>query len=91
MSKSLANIKGISVPDVSDVLSSYDNKTLELKCGYVLELLSNHSPFYEHITKDELHSLRPRDDWKPVYIDRDVPSKLEKEWGFMSLKNLKDF
>jgi len=79
--KSLANLKGISVPDISDVLSSYNNKTLELKCGYVLELLSKHSPFYEHISKDELHSLRPRDDWKPVYIDRDVPSKLEKEWG----------
>ncbi len=88
--KSLANLKGISVLDIREVLSAYDNTTLELKCGYVLELLLENSPYYDHIQKEKLEPLRPSKDWKPVYIDRDVPSKLEKDWGLYIPEDLDD-
>jgi len=79
--KSLANLRGIEVSDVKEVLKLYQNKTLELKTGYVLELLSKKSPYYGHIKYDELKLLKPLSDWIPVYIDRNVPSKLNKKWG----------
>lgn len=79
--KSLANLKALSLEDIKEVLLTYDNKTLELKCGYVLELLSNNSPYYDHIQQEKLDQLRPSNDWKPVYIDRDVPTKLVEDWG----------
>lgn len=79
--KSLANLKGINILDLKDVLSIYGNKTLELKTGYVLELLSRSSPFYEHIKPADLQVLKPSDTWIPVYLDRDVPSKFIKKWG----------
>ena len=79
--KSLANLKGINILDLKDVLSIYDNKTLELKTGYVLELLSRSSPFYEHIKPADLQVFKPSDTWIPVYLDRDVPSKFIKKWG----------
>ena len=79
--KSLANLKGISVSDVLDILGLYNNKTLKLKTGYLLELFSKKSPYYSHIDKDELGSFQPSSDWVPVYIDRDVPSELKKKWG----------
>jgi len=79
--KSLANLRGVVISDVIDVLSIYQNKTLELKTGYVLELLSKISPYYGHIKYEELKPLKPSENWIPVYIDRDVPSELKKEWG----------
>ncbi len=88
--KSLANLKGISLKNIKDVLSSYNNKTLELKCGYVLEMLRDRSPYYEHIEKEKLKPLRPTPGWKPVYIDRDVSSELKKRWGLYVPKHLED-
>ena len=79
--KSLANLRGVKVSDVLETLAIYKNKTLELKTGYLLELLSKKSPYYSHIKNDEIETLRPSDDWIPVYIDRDVTSKLRKKWG----------
>ena len=79
--KSLANLKGVEVIDVKEVLKIYQNKTLELKTGYVLELLSKKSPYYSHIRYDDLKPLKPLKNWVPVYIDRNVPSKLNKKWG----------
>ena len=32
-------------------------------------------------TLEELESLKPSDDWIPIYLDRDVTSKLRKKWG----------
>ncbi len=88
--KSLSNLRGISVEKIKDVLSAYDNKTLELKCGYILELLSNHSPYYEHVTEEELEHLRPSSDWKPVYLDRNVESSLKEGWGLYVPEHLED-
>jgi predicted transcriptional regulator of viral defense system len=79
--KSLANLKGVEVSDVKEVLKIYQNKTLELKTGYVLELLSKRSPYYSHIRYDDLKPIKPQKNWVPVYIDRNVPSKLIKKWG----------
>ena len=79
--KSLANLKGVEVTDVKEVLKIYQNTTLKLKTGYVLELLSKNSPYYGHIKNDILKPLKPTSDWIPVYIDRNVPSKLNKKWG----------
>ena len=79
--KSLTNLRGVEVTDVKEVLKIYKNKTLELKNGYVLELLSKKSPYYGHIKYDELKPLKPLRNWIPLYIDRNVPSKLNKKWG----------
>ena len=79
--KSLANLRGVNVSDILEILKIYKNKTLELKTGYLLELLSKKSPYYHHITKQELQPLTPSDTWIPVYIDRNVTSKLRKKWG----------
>lgn len=89
--KSLANLKGLSLSNIREVLSAYDNKTLELKCGYVLELLSKNSPYYDHIQKEKLDPLKPSQDWKPVYIDRDVPSRLEEDWGLYIPEGFDEF
>ena len=79
--KSLANLREVKVSNILEILGFYKNKTLELKTGYLLELLSRVSPYYSHIKNRELEALKPSDDWIPVYIDRDVTSKLRKKWG----------
>ena len=79
--KSLANLRDVKISDILEILGIYKNKTLELKTGYLLELLSKNSPYYSHIKKKELEPLKPSNDWIPVYIDRDVTSKLRKKWG----------
>lgn len=79
--KSLANLKGVKVSNVLEILNMYKNKTLELKTGYLLELLSKKSPYYKHIKKQQLDPLKPSDDWIPVYLDRELKSKLRKKWG----------
>lgn len=89
--KSLANLRGIKVTDILEILNIYKNKTLELKTGYLLELLSKHSPYYSHISKEELKPLKPKNDWIPVYIDRYVTSKLSKKWGLYIPEGFDEF
>jgi predicted transcriptional regulator of viral defense system len=89
--KSLANLKGVEVSDVKEVLEMYQNKTLELKTGYVLELLSKISPYYSHIKYTDLKQLKPSSDWIPIYIDRNVPSKLSKKWGLYIQEDFDDY
>ncbi len=79
--KSLANLRGVKVSKVSDFLKLYKNKTLALKTGYVLELLSKKSPYYSHVKSRDLEPLKPSKDWIPAYIDREVKSRLIKKWG----------
>ncbi|MFO8077642.1 MAG: type IV toxin-antitoxin system AbiEi family antitoxin [Thermoplasmatota archaeon] len=88
--KSLANLKSVTIPDLKDVLTLYDNKTLTLKTGYVLELLSKVSPYYDHIKTKGLQTFKSSESWIPVYIDRDVPSKLNKKWGLFIPKGTDD-
>ena len=79
--KSLANLKNIKISDVKNVLSFYNNTTLTLKTGYILELLSNTSPYFHHIKTEELESFTPKETWIPIYIDRTVKSTYNKKWG----------
>jgi len=89
--KSLANLREVKISDIFEILKLYKNKILELKTGYLLELLSKHSPYYSHIRIRELEPLRPLDDWIPVYIDRDVKSKLSKRWGLYIPEDFDEF
>lgn len=79
--KSLANLKSVNISEVKDVLSFYNNSTLTLKTGYVLELLSKSSPYFHHIKTADLEPFTPKETWIPVYIDRNVPSTYSKKWG----------
>jgi predicted transcriptional regulator of viral defense system len=89
--KSLANLREVKFSDIFEILKLYKNKTLELKTGYLLELLSDKSPYYRHIKKKELEPLRPVDDWIPIYIDRGVNSKLSKKWGLYIPEDFDEF
>jgi predicted transcriptional regulator of viral defense system len=88
--KSLANLRGILVPDVLDILELYKNETLKLKTGYLLELFSKKSPYYRHVGMEELRFFHPSGNWVPVYIDRDVPSELKKKWGLYVPQGFED-
>lgn len=88
--KSLANLKGVLVKDVLEILELYKNETQKLKTGYILELFSEKSPYYSHIEKEELRSFHPSGNWVPVYIDRDVPSELKKKWGLYVPQGFED-
>ena len=79
--KSLANLQAVKISNVEEILKSYQNKTLELKAGYVLEILSKTSPYYQHIQTKDLNMFKPSDTWIPVYLDRSLPSRLKRKWG----------
>jgi predicted transcriptional regulator of viral defense system len=79
--KSLADLRRVTVPRVIAVLGHYHNKALQLKCGYILEMLSNRSPYYSHVIVEELEPLTPEKGWIPVYLDRKVSSELNRKWG----------
>ena len=89
--KSLADLRGVTTPGIIAVLGQYHKNALRLKCGYVLELLRNRSPNYSHIIEEELEPLTPDRGWEPYYLDRKVPSELDRKWGIYIPMGLEEY
>ena len=88
--KSLANLRKIKFSEIFEILKLYNNKSLEFKVGFVMELLSEKSPYYQHIKKQDLDVLKPSKTWIPIYINRDVKSRLVKKWGLYIPKDFQE-
>lgn len=78
--KSLENLSGIDAIKLISLTLKLERKNLLARVGYVLELLRNKSPFYEHISDATLNELRTEIKGPPQYMVRGKKSSLNKRW-----------
>ena len=51
--KSLDSLGNVKVDEIQKLLKKYNKQILYRKCGYVLDIMLEHSPYYKHIKKQE--------------------------------------
>lgn len=66
--KSLQSLPGVRVEEMANIINEMNKKTLYNKTGYILELLKDNSVYYEHITDDELETIRNMVSRNPVRL-----------------------
>ena len=79
--KSLSVLSGLDFKIIIDILDMYDKKSLYAKVGFVLELLREHTVFYEHLGDETLNKIKAHKLKTPKYLERSVSSTLNKDWN----------
>ena len=79
--KSLENLSGVDAEKTVTLALEQKRKTIRRRLGYILELLRNRSPYYEHINDHTLNKLKTEKQAPPQYLVRGKKSKLDKKWN----------
>jgi predicted transcriptional regulator of viral defense system len=79
--KSLENLSGVDAEKTVTLALEQKRKAIRRRLGYILELLRNRSPYYEHINDHTLNKLKKEKQASPQYLVRGKKSKLDKKWN----------
>jgi predicted transcriptional regulator of viral defense system len=79
--KSLENLSGINFEKLVNLTLSQKRKSLLARAGYMLELLKNRSPFYEHVNDSLLSRVTSELKGQPQYMTRGKKGSLNKRWN----------
>lgn len=79
--KSLEGLGGLDFKKLLSLTLQQKSKTLQRRVGYVLELLRNTSPFYEHINSALLNKIAEQNKGPPQYLIRGEKGPLNKKWN----------
>lgn len=79
--KSLEGLSGIDIEKLISLTLNQKRKTLIRRAGYVLELLRNRSPFYEHVDDTILNKVKAEIEGSPQYLVRGKKGSLNKRWN----------
>jgi predicted transcriptional regulator of viral defense system len=88
--KSLSSLKGINYEKLVTLTLKQRKQILARRVGYFLEHLRNTSPFYEHVSQDQLEKLRKRVKGSPQYLSRKEPGELNARWQLYIPENLEE-
>lgn len=78
--KSLENLSGINFEKLINLALSKKRKNLLARTGYILELLRNRSPFYEHVNDSLLSRTASELKGQPQYMVRGKKGRLNERW-----------
>jgi predicted transcriptional regulator of viral defense system len=79
--KSLENLSGINFEKLVNLALSQKRKSLLARTGYMIELLRNRSPFYEHVNDRLLRRATLEHKGQPQYMVRGKKGSLNKRWN----------
>lgn len=89
--KSLSILSGLDFNKIIDILDMYNKKNLYSKVGFVLELLREHSVFYEHLSDETLNKIKTHKPKTPKYLERSVRSTLNKDWNLYIMEDFVEY
>jgi len=79
--KSLEGLSGLNFEKLLSLTLKQKGRGLQRRVGYVLELLGNTSPFYEHINGTTLNKIAEQIKGSPEYLIRGEKGSLNKRWN----------
>jgi len=88
--KSLENLSGVIAEKTIALALEQKRKTIRRRLGYILVLLRNRSPFYEHISDHTLDKLKTEKQAPTLYLVRGKKSKLNKNWNLYIPENFEE-
>lgn len=78
--KSLEGLGGLNFERLLNLLRKYENQSLSRRVGYVLELLKERSPFYEHLDVRKLEEIEEMITGSPRYLISGEKGPLNTRW-----------
>ena len=78
--KSLEGLGGLNFERLLNLLRKYENQSLSRRVGYVLGLLKERSPFYEHLDDRKLKEIENMVTGSPRYLISGEKGPLNKRW-----------
>jgi len=79
--KSLEGLSGLNFEKLLNLTQKQRKISLKRRIGYVLELLKNTSPFYEHLNEKLLNKIAEQTKGPPQYLIRGRKGPLNKRWN----------
>lgn len=79
--KSLEGLSGLNFEKLINLTLKQNSKTLQRRVGYILELLKNTSPFYEHLNEKPLNKIAKQTKGPPRYLIHGEKGPLNKKWN----------
>lgn len=78
--KSLEGLGGLNMEKLLDLLYAYRKDILFRRVGYILELLKNRSPFYEHLDEHVFNEIQNQIGGPPRYMIYQQEGLLNRRW-----------
>jgi len=88
--KSIESLGGVTCEGVLRILGLYDKDILYRSTGYILQILQKTSPYYGHITNEDLKRIQNKIGEKPRYLIKNTLSKYNKQWNLYVPKNFEE-
>lgn len=79
--KSLENLSGIDEEQLLSLTLKQTGKRLLSRVGFVLELLKNRSPFFEHISDNTLNEIEMKTRDSPQYLANGQKKAFNRRWN----------
>ncbi len=79
--KSLVGLGGLDFKKILQLVPEYEKEILYRRGGYILELLKEHSQFYEHLEGDFLDELEKHVTEQPRYLIQGKSGSLNQRWN----------
>jgi predicted transcriptional regulator of viral defense system len=81
--KSLDSLGNVKINEMLKILKKHDKQILYRKCGYVLDILMDHSPYYGHIREQK--GLPPIDkNASDLFIEKNNRGKYIPKWNLFA-------
>jgi len=88
--KSLEGLGGLNMEKLLNLLYTYRKDILFRRVGYVLELLKNRSPFYEHVNEQLLNEIEKQITGPPRYLIYKEEGPLSRRWKLYIPKDFQE-
>jgi predicted transcriptional regulator of viral defense system len=88
--KSLEGLGGIDIGKLISLTLDQERKALPRRVGYVLELLRDRSPFYEHVNDSTLNKMKAEIEGPPQYLARGKKGDLNRRWNLYIPEGLEE-
>lgn len=88
--KSLQRLGGLNFNTLTEILQKYDNDFLRRKVGFILDLFSDVSMFYEHLDDKMLNQLREKIGEGPQYMAKGDFFSYNEKWRLYVPENFEE-
>jgi predicted transcriptional regulator of viral defense system len=77
--KSLESLGKVKINEILKLLMKYDKQVLYRKCGYILDIMMEHSPYYQHIKEQKGLPVIKNND-SELFIEKNKRGKYIPKW-----------
>jgi len=90
IAKSLISLGNVSIKGLLNSLKIYNCDILYRKAGYFLQYLRDNSPYYEHLSKNDLELIHANIGRSPIYLSEGKDYDYNEHWNLYVPKDFKN-